>query len=95
MVDDIDSIPHTLLAYRPGFEESIDHRRRVRIVNDALLRLSSRKRETIELFYFFELSITDIAQRFCSSPSAVKMTLFRSKQELRQMVRTHFALSHK
>jgi len=87
------SIPERFVAYRPSFEESIDHRRRLRLLHQALSNLSPHQRETIELFYLFEHSIDDIARRLCSSPSAIKMTLLRGRQELRQMVRTHLARS--
>ena len=84
--EDIHSIPEHFLSHRPAFEDNIDDRRRLRLIHEALARLSPRKRETIELFYLMEHSVGDISRRLCSSPSAVKMTLLRGRQELRQMV---------
>lgn len=65
---------------------SIDDRRRLMLIHNALTRLTLRKRETIKLFYLLEHSVGDIARLLRSSPSAVKMTLLRGRQELMQRV---------
>ena len=84
--EDIQSIPQHLLSYCPAFERTNDDRRRLMLIYDALRRLTPQKRETIEAFYLLEHSVSDIARLLCSSTSAVKMTLLRGRQELRQMV---------
>jgi len=84
--EDIHSIPERFVSYRPAFEENLDRRCRLKLIHNALAGLSPQKRKTIVLFYLMEQSVGDIARRLCSSPSAVKMTLLRGRQELRQMV---------
>lgn len=86
VLDRIDAIPERFLAYRPAVDEWLDDRQRLRLVRRALSHLSPQKREAIELFYFSEHSVGDIARRFRSSPSAVKMTLLRGRRELRQTI---------
>lgn len=82
----LDLIPENLLSYRPQIDERIDYDRNLELLEHSLDRLSQPKRETIELFYLSEYSVGDIAQLHCCSPSAVKMTLMRTRQELQRIL---------
>jgi RNA polymerase sigma-70 factor, ECF subfamily len=84
--EQIDSIPEHFFSITPESEEKIDERRTVLRLCRALARLSPAKRETIELFYFSEYSVPEIARLHRSSASAVKMTLLRAREDLRRIL---------
>lgn len=73
-------------VYQPRFEETLDRSRRLVRLFAALDRLTTDKRLLLECFYLNGLTIREITQRLGKSPSAIKMGLARSRQELVRMV---------
>jgi RNA polymerase sigma-70 factor (ECF subfamily) len=84
--EDIDTVDERLLSIHPHFEAEIDRRRQRLALRSALSRLDSPKRRLITMFYEEDVSIPEIARRHNSTVSAVKMQLWRARQELARMI---------
>ena len=55
-------------------------------VRDALKRLDDEHREVIELYYFNQLSVSEIASMLQKSVNTVKSQLRRGREKLRTML---------
>ena len=55
-------------------------------VRDALKRLDDEYREVIELYYFNQLSVSEIASMLQKSVNTVKSQLRRGREKLRTML---------
>lgn len=83
----IDSVDERFIAKLPEFEDKIDLRRRLDLLERALTFLPPCKRRLMELFYTHDHSIPEIAGLQGKSISAIKMELLRSRQALARIVR--------
>ena len=88
VIEDIARIEESLFACPFHAEAELDRHRQYDALRQALERLSTNKRRTVEMFYAEELSIVDIAVVQQRSVSAVKMDLLRSRRELARIVST-------
>jgi RNA polymerase sigma factor (sigma-70 family) len=71
---------------QPAVEHDIDRRRTLTRLGNALSLLSTHDREIVEMFYFQDASIAQVADEFKRSRSAVKMTLLRSRRTLQRLM---------
>lgn len=55
-----------------------------RFLYEAMLKLPDRQREILELFYFSEMSIREIAQIMKLTPQNVRVLAHRAKKQLRE-----------
>lgn len=55
-----------------------------RFLYEAMLKLPDRQREILELFYFFELSIKEIAEIMRLTSQNVRVLAYRAKKKLRE-----------
>jgi len=79
-------------AEMPRLEDEIDRRRQKELLHKALRALEHDKRVMLELFYYGDLSLAEIARVQNKSLSAVKMQLVRAR---RRLVGTFRTLSNK
>jgi len=54
------------------------------MIRDAVSRLSGKNRKVVELYYFAELEVAQIAKILAIGESSVKTRLFRSRKDLRK-----------
>lgn len=78
------------LSVSYAFEDSIDRKRTLARVLGALNDLQGEQRELIELCYFQEFSIAEIAERFGKSRSAIKMSLLRGRRRILDLLKKSF-----
>jgi len=67
-------------------DDWIDRERQLTNVYEALSRLTVDQRQLLELFYFEELSVSQIAEVIGKSKSAVKMGLSRGRHRIMEFV---------
>lgn len=87
VVFDICSIEESRFSELPQFEVNIDRKRQMELLQRALLQVDSSKRETLDLFYKSECSISEISRIRGKSESAIKMELLRTRRALAEKVR--------
>ena len=75
-------------AELPRFEDELDRRRKTDLLRKALGAMEEDKRVMLELFYYGDLSLAEIARVQNKSLSAVKMQLVRARRRLAVIVRT-------
>ena len=51
---------------------------------EAILKLPDRQREILELFYFSEMSMKQIAEIMKQTPQNVRVLAYRAKKQLRE-----------
>src|SRR5436190_19959757 len=90
--EDLSACDEMRFAQLPQLEDELDRRRQVDLLRRALFAMEEDKRVMLELFYFRDCSIAEIARLQSKSLSAVKMQLVRSRRLLAKIVR---ALSNK
>jgi RNA polymerase sigma-70 factor (ECF subfamily) len=83
-LQECDALP---FAELPRLEDEIDRGRQKELLRKALRALEHDKRVMLELFYYGELSLAEIARIQNKSLSAVKMQLVRARQRLAGIVR--------
>jgi RNA polymerase sigma factor (sigma-70 family) len=86
VAEDLAGIDEWRLAESPSFEEKLDAKRRLDLLQRALLQLDERKRTTVDLFYMEERTVAEIAVLQNKSISAVKMELLRARRLLTKIV---------
>jgi RNA polymerase sigma-70 factor (ECF subfamily) len=86
VAEDLAGIDEWRLAESPSFEEKLDAKRRLDLLQRALLQLDERKRTTLDLFYMEERTVAEIAVLQNKSISAVKMELLRARRLLTKIV---------
>ena len=59
------------------------------ILYKAILKLSIKEKEVVELYYFSELNQQDISNQLGMSPGNIRVTLHRSKPKLKKIITDH------
>ena len=59
------------------------------ILYKAILKLSIKEKEVVELYYFSELNQQDISNQLGMSPGNIRVTLHRSKLKLKKIITDH------
>lgn len=59
------------------------------ILYKAILKLSIKEKEVVELYYFSELNQQDISNQLGMSPGNIRVTLHRSKFKLKKIITDH------
>lgn len=81
--DDIDDYIEFLVSDSPTPEEKLLEVERKQAVRRAIAGLSTKNRETVELFYLGNLSISQISEKTGVSPAAVKSRLYEAREKLK------------
>jgi RNA polymerase sigma factor (sigma-70 family) len=84
--DGLDAIDEMRFVESPRFEERLDAQRELELLREGLARLDTAKRNTLDLYYVEECSISEIARIQSKSVSAVKMDLLRARRLLATIV---------
>jgi RNA polymerase sigma-70 factor, ECF subfamily len=87
VVFDISTIDESRFVELPHFEDDLDRRRQTDLLRQALLKMESSKRATLELFYASDFSIAEISRIQGKSESAIKTELMRTRRALAGIVR--------
>ena len=59
------------------------------ILQKAILKLSTKEKEVVELYYFSGLNQQDISNQLGMSPGNIRVTLHRSKLKLKKIITDH------
>ena len=86
VIFDISTIDESRFVDLPNFEVDMDRRRQAALLREALLRMESSKRATLELYYENDYSISEISLIQGKSESAVKTELMRTRRALAEQL---------
>lgn len=79
-------VPVELPSEDEEYLQTIIRSEEYRLLYEAIGRLSVQQREAVTLYYFEELSIGEISKMTGKSESNVKVTLFRARESLRELM---------